>query len=85
MTAKVASPASGAEDLACTSPLKAKRSLYTEDQLSFTHKNVANPHKARAFVVCVSFMGQDSPVISTSVALCTFLMSFSLALCEQLV
>lgn len=71
MTAKVASPASPAEDLACRGPLKAKRSLYTEDQLSFTRKVLQTPTKQGHSVVCVSFMwllmSLDLPLISTSV------------------
>lgn len=53
MTAKVASPASPAEDLACRGPLKAKRSLYTEDQLSFTHKVLQTPTKQGRCAVCL--------------------------------
>lgn len=56
MTAKVASPASPAEDLACRGPLKAKRSLYTEDQLSFTRKVSQTPTKQGHSVVCGSFI-----------------------------
>lgn len=54
MTVKVASPASPAEDLACRGPLKAKRSLYTEDQLSFTRKVLQTPTKQGHSVVCGS-------------------------------
>lgn len=77
MTAKVASPASPAEDLACRGPLKAKRSLYTEDQLSFTRKVLQTPTKQGHSVVCVSFMRllMDLPFISTSVRLFTFCFS----------
>lgn len=66
MTAKVASPASPAEDLACRGPLKAKRLLYTEDQLSFTRKVSQTPTKQGHSVVCVAFMWTDLPLISTS-------------------
>lgn len=56
MTAKVASPASPAEDLACRGPLKAKRLLYTEDQLSFTRKVSQTPTKQGHSVVCAAFI-----------------------------
>lgn len=55
MTAKVASPVSPAEDLACRGPLKAKRLLYTEDQLSFTRKVLQTPTKQGHSVVCALF------------------------------
>ena len=61
MTAKVASPASPAEDLACRGPLKAKRLLYTEDQLSFTRKVLQTPTK-QGHSVCVSFIWLRSPL-----------------------
>lgn len=81
MTAKVASPASPAEDLACRGPLKAKRLLYTEDQLSFTRKVLQTPTKQGHSVVCVSFiwllMSPDLPLISTSALVSTFYLLYS--------
>ncbi len=81
MTAKVASPASPAEDLACRGPLKAKRLLYTEDQLSFTRKVLQTPTKQGHSVVCVSFiwllMLLDLPVISTFALVFTFYLLYS--------
>lgn len=85
MTAKVASPASPAEDLACRGPLKAKRLLYTEDQLSFTRKVLQTPTKQGHSVVCVSFirllMLLDLPVISTFALVFTFLFTLFLLFC----
>ena len=85
MTAKVASPASPAEDLACRGPLKAKRLLYTEDQLSFTCKVLQTPTKQGHSVVCVSFiwllMLLDLPVISTSALVSTFYLLLFLLFC----
>lgn len=59
MTAKVASLASPAEDLACRGPLKAKRSLYTKDQLPFTHQLLQTHTKQGRSVVCVFHVDAD--------------------------
>lgn len=85
MTAKVASPASPAEDLACRGPLKAKRLLYTEDQLSFTSKVLQTPTKQGHSVVCVSFiwllMSPDLPVISAFAPVFYLLFTLFLLFC----
>lgn len=66
MTAKVASPDSLAEDLACRGPLKAKRLLYTEDQLSF---KVSKPPQKKGILLCVSFIW----LVSAAVLVFTYL------------
>lgn len=83
MTVKVVSPASPAEDLACRGPLKAKRLLYTEDQLSFTRKVLQTLTKQGHSVVCVSFIWLllDLPVIFTFVLVFTFLFTLFLIFC----
>lgn len=73
MTAKVASPASPAEDLACRGPLKAKRLLYTEDQLSFTRKVFAKPPQSKGILL---FVPLSCGCVSTS-APCFFHLSFA--------